>query len=314
MGHLRVRGRAADAYTPCSAVRDEYCCCAGKDNGREQNVAVLWWEVGLERLVAPVLKDEGADGKNGDRQEVVVEHRVPVLESSDLDALLHEQDVGGRAGAVESHPDVADRHAADTGYLCDLATCGLVEHGTPRKGDVGPCGDHRGADHERKCNKSKASDMAAEHEHLSVCNEDDGEVLEDAEKVSGALALGGSCVRVNVDGKELLRVSKALGLETYQRLGTSVDDSNKKTRHWPPLLGILDVPVTDWSSARVSDVCLHVMKPARLTPHTARTHTADWIASSKKFIEKLAPDTTYCALVLFKTRWRPPLRGCDEAR
>jgi hypothetical protein len=37
---------------------------------------------------------------------------------------------------------------------------------------------------------------------------------------------------------------------------------------------------------------LKEMTPALLTPVTQATQTTDWIASSRKFMEKFAPDTT----------------------
>lgn len=41
----------------------------------------------------PVFGQEGKDDKDGNREKVVVEHRIPIFESGDLDPLSHKQNL-----------------------------------------------------------------------------------------------------------------------------------------------------------------------------------------------------------------------------
>ena len=89
----RVRGRAASAHTPSSRVRDEDGDRTGEGDGEQEETTVGLGEVTGKRGASPVLDKEREDEQDRNGQEVVVEHRVPVLEAGDLDALAHEEDL-----------------------------------------------------------------------------------------------------------------------------------------------------------------------------------------------------------------------------
>lgn len=59
-------------------------------------------------LRSPVLEQKARNDKQWNREQVVVEHSIKVLEVEHLDTLAHEQDEGSRGKAVGSHPNVAN--------------------------------------------------------------------------------------------------------------------------------------------------------------------------------------------------------------
>jgi hypothetical protein len=50
-------------------------------------------QVPRERRGGPVLDKERENDENGDREEIVVKHGIPIFESGDLDSLSHKQDL-----------------------------------------------------------------------------------------------------------------------------------------------------------------------------------------------------------------------------
>jgi hypothetical protein len=116
---------------------------------------------------------------------------VKVLEVGELDALAHAQHVRGRAEAVDQHPDVARVESRD--LVGCLTSQGVAGVGRERVGDVRPCSNNRAEDHQAEAQQGHACDGAAEPQHLAVCDQDDGQVLEDgvdgdAEELQGLAA------------------------------------------------------------------------------------------------------------------------------
>ena len=46
-----------------------------------------------ERLGSPIFNEDGEDDEDGNGEQIVVEHRVPVFESGDLYPLSHKEDL-----------------------------------------------------------------------------------------------------------------------------------------------------------------------------------------------------------------------------
>jgi hypothetical protein len=55
-------------------------------------------QIPRETSQRPILCKEGERNQDGNREEVVVKHGVPIFESGDLDSLSHKQDL------LVSHP------------------------------------------------------------------------------------------------------------------------------------------------------------------------------------------------------------------
>ena len=158
-------------------------------------------QVQAQVLRAPILDNDGSDDEHGDAQQVVVKHRIPVLEPGDLDPLSHGQDVGGREQAVHAHPQVSDVEVGedrscrtDEGHVgprdrVDRGPAVLGDHGVV---NIGPGGDDRGTDHEEERDEREPSDVPAEPDDFTVGDQDDGQVFKD---------------RVDGDREELLRGS-----------------------------------------------------------------------------------------------------------
>ena len=117
---------------------------------------------------------------------------VKVLEVGELDALAHAQHVRGGAEAVDQHPDVARVESRDlVGCLAGQSSISGV--GREGVGDVRPGCDDGAEDHEAEAQQGHARDGSAEPQHLAVCDQDDGQVLEDgvdgdAEELQGLAA------------------------------------------------------------------------------------------------------------------------------
>ena len=100
---------------------------------------------------------------------------VKVLEVGKLDALAHAQNISCRAKAVEHHPEVSgvqSRHGL-SGLLCS------VTHARQSVLDVCPGRNDGTEDHQSEREERHWCDCTAKPEHLSVCDQDDGQVLED---------------------------------------------------------------------------------------------------------------------------------------
>jgi hypothetical protein len=117
---------------------------------------------------------------------------VKVLEVGELDALAHAQHVRGGAEAVDQHPHVARVESRDlVGCLAGQSSISGV--GREGVGDVRPGCDDGAEDHEAEAQQGHARDGSAEPQHLAVCDQDDGQVLEDgvdgdAEELQGLAA------------------------------------------------------------------------------------------------------------------------------
>lgn len=71
-----------------------------QDSELERTARAADGQVAGERLGSPVLEEDRGHEENGDGQQVVVHHGVPVLEARQLDALAHREQVGRRREAV----------------------------------------------------------------------------------------------------------------------------------------------------------------------------------------------------------------------
>lgn len=129
---------------------------------------------------------------------------VKVLEVGQLDALPHAQDVGCAAEAVEHHPDVSRVQGRD--LVASFAALGATVAGESVL-DVGPGGNQGGKHHQTEREEGHAGDAAAKPENLAICDENDGQVLEDG---------------VDRDGQEL------------EGLGRGVDHADQKERDGEP--------------------------------------------------------------------------------
>ena len=124
---------------------------------------------------------------------------VKVLEVGELDALAHAQHVRGRAEAVDQHPDVARVESRNlVGRLTSQSISGV---GRERMRNVRPRSNDGAKDHEAEAQQGHACDGSAEPQHLAVCDQDDGQVLEDG-----------------VDGNR----------KVLERPGTGVDHANEE--------------------------------------------------------------------------------------
>lgn len=115
---------------------------------------------------------------------------IEILEIGQLDSLSHAQNVGGSAETVNQHPDVACVQGGNflVGIRGDTHLQGML--------DIRPCCDERTHHHETEGKKNHVSNGAAEPKDLAVCNQDNGQVLED--RVDGnRQKLEGLCSGVN---------------------------------------------------------------------------------------------------------------------
>jgi len=108
-----------------------------------------------------------------DRCERTINLTVKVLEVGQLDALLHTQDVGCSAQAVEHHPQVSSMQSRNS------VSVGRLSHAGQSVLDVCPCGNDGAQDHQSEGEKCHRCHCATEPKDLSVCDQDDGQVLED---------------------------------------------------------------------------------------------------------------------------------------
>ena len=105
-------------------------------------------EVQVEVRLTPVLEDKRQDQQDWDREQVVVVHRIEVLEVRELDPFAHAQEVSGRAKAVQQHPDVAGVERGDLRGSLSVDCAAFSADGVQSGLDVGPCGDDAGENHE----------------------------------------------------------------------------------------------------------------------------------------------------------------------
>ena len=226
--HSRVGGRRCRSDAPSGRVRDEDGGGTREAHGEQQerttfsraarrkarqfpiHLSTLYTfhlravnsQVQVQVLRTPVLDDDRGDDEHRDAQQIVVKHRVPILEPGHLDPLSHGEHIGGREETVQPHPQVADVEVGEQGTgrtnEGQLGTRRRVE-GSSVLGDhgvvnVGPGGDDGRTDHEEERDEGETGDVSAEPDDLAVCDQDDGQVLEDG---------------VDGDREELLQASNA---------------------------------------------------------------------------------------------------------
>jgi hypothetical protein len=102
---------------------------------------------------------------------------IKVLEVCELDALAHAEDISGRAEAVDQHPDIARVERCD--LVGGLSSKSITGVGRQSVRDICPRSDDRAKDHQAEAQQSHVGDGAAEPEHLAICDQDNGQVLED---------------------------------------------------------------------------------------------------------------------------------------
>lgn len=148
---------------------------------------------------------------NGHEHEVIRIRTVKVLEVGKLDALPHAEQVCSRAEAVHHHPSVASIECRD--LLAAASASQSVLNVCPRSND-------RAEDHQAKGEQSHWCDVSAKPDDLTICNENNCQILEDG-----------------IDGNA----------EILQRLGRGIDHADKEEGDWKPLLGLFCVEVAELS-------------------------------------------------------------------
>lgn len=128
---------------------------------------------------------------------------VKVLEVGELDALAHTQNISSRAQAVEHHPEVA---SVQSGHGVRGCACRL-SHARQSVLNVCPGRDDGAEDHQSERKERHWRDSTTEPENLSVCDQNDGKVLENG-----------------VDGNR----------EELEGPGTRVDHTDEKKRDGKP--------------------------------------------------------------------------------
>lgn len=204
-----VGGRGGDTDAPCGGVGDEDGSKSRVDHGHDLAVAGCYWEVLVEVGGRPVLDDEGQNDQDWNGEEVVVEHSIPILKVHLLDDLAHAQEVRSSEEDVQAHPGVT---SVQRGHLVSSIGVGTAEGAATTVAskcvlDISPGSNDRAENHESEGEEGRWSDAAAKPENLSICDNDDGQVLEDG---------------VNWDRQEL------------KSLGAGVDHSDKKKGDWEP--------------------------------------------------------------------------------
>ena len=101
---------------------------------------------------------------------------VPILEVHFLDDLAHRQNVGRSAENIHSHPRITSIQGRNgQGSLCTLDLSTSIE----RMLDISPSSNYRAENHKPECEKSGCCDASSEPQNLSICSDNDGQVLED---------------------------------------------------------------------------------------------------------------------------------------
>jgi len=126
---------------------------------------------------------------------------VVVLEVHLLDNLAHAQHIGRGANNVHAHPGVAGVQGGESSR--GLGRVSAVDGGL----DISPGGNDGAEHHQSEGQQGEGRHAAAEPEDLAVCNDDDGQVLEDG---------------VDGDGEEL------------EGLGAGVDHADEEQRDGEP--------------------------------------------------------------------------------
>jgi hypothetical protein len=185
------RGRG-NTDGPCGGVRDEDRRETRHHHDKDDDIALVRGEVLLDVGRGPVLDEDGGDEQHRDGEQVVVVHSwkvlvwvtenarepltIKVLEVGKLNSLAHNQEKGGTADAVEQHPQVSSVQGRDGvgRRLCSMS------HGAAESMlDICPGCDNGAENHQTEREEGHGGDGATEPQHLSVCDENDSQVLED---------------------------------------------------------------------------------------------------------------------------------------
>jgi hypothetical protein len=198
---------------------------------------------------------------------------VEVLEVGQLDALPHAQNIGGGAEAVEHHPQVAGvqgGHGLGSGF-------GRLAHAAQSVLDICPGRNDGAEDHQAKREESHRCDGASEPKHLAVCDQDDGQVLEDG---------------VDGDREELERpCARVDHADEQEGDGKPWCCQSSYSRRYGLYVHFLASSVLK---------SLYEMMPMALHMEMATTQTTAWTQSRKKLRLKSTPDRTYLFVTVMR--------------
>lgn len=147
-------------------------------------------------------------------QKNALQLTVKVLEVGQLDPFPHAEHESSRAKAVQGHPDVPCVQSSN--LLGRLAGNGIPSVCSQCMRNISPGSDDTTGNHESKGEESHSTNRSSKPQHLAVCDEDNGQVLEDG--VYG-------------------------NAEELQRFDRSVDHANEEKRDGKPLAGLIGVEV-----------------------------------------------------------------------
>lgn len=219
--HHGIGGGGSDSNTPSRTVGDADRGSTGEHHGKNRGGSTLSWEIDGKVSGRPVLKNEGTNQENRDRQQVVVVHGVKVLEVGQLDSDSHVQHEGGGSETVGKHPEVSE---VQTVHVFSSLGTSRVTVGSK----------NRGEDHQQERTQSKVGNLTAKPQDLTVSNQNDSQVLENGvdrdrqvnQGLRGGVNHGN---KENRDGKPLLsliRVKLSVGNDVELLQGANGEDTN----------------------------------------------------------------------------------------
>lgn len=102
---------------------------------------------------------------------------IPILKVHFFDNFAHRKDICRGAKDIHAHPSISGIQCGE----CFRSFCSLPA-GTTVKSmlDIRPCSNYRAKNHEPEREERRGSDAATEPEHFAVCDDNDGQVLEDS--------------------------------------------------------------------------------------------------------------------------------------
>lgn len=181
-----VGGGGSDTHTPTRSVRNTKREESRKNHKEDDRVLVLRREVLGHVFSGPVFKEQRANQKHRDGQEVVVVHGVQVGKVKIFNALAQEEDKASVGQAVAKHPKVADVKTAEERNSLSRGFGGSLGS----DGKIGPSSDNRGKDNDDKGEESERSDLTTKPNDFTVSNEDDSDILKDGEDWNGEVLHG----------------------------------------------------------------------------------------------------------------------------
>jgi hypothetical protein len=117
----------------------------------------------------------GRDGKRLEIQRLSPVLTVKVLEVCELDSFPHSQNIGCRRQAVEQHPNITGIQSLELSCRSGTGAGMRLESML----DIGPSGNDGAEDHQAKGEKCHRRHRSTEPKHFAVCNQNDGQILED---------------------------------------------------------------------------------------------------------------------------------------